>query len=214
MRGLLVKDLYMISGFRKQYTLVLLFMGGWSFFMKSFSFLAMYAIILGGMMTLTLTSMDEAVHFNRYALTMPISVRTLVKEKYVMTCLCIATGSLFALAIESAAMLVSWHEGAAEWIEMAALSTFFLVAYTVSIPVIFKYGVEKARYIYMGIMIVMAAVVVGCIYLTKSTHVIEFEGAPSGLAVAIFLGILLLIDVVVVSVSYRVSLRIVKDKEW
>ena len=81
MKGLLMKDLYLVSNFKKQYGLLLLFIGGWSIFTQSFSFLAMYTILLGGMMTFSIMSMDEAVHFNRYALTMPVSVRTLVKEK-------------------------------------------------------------------------------------------------------------------------------------
>lgn len=214
MKGLIIKDLFTVANFRKQYGIILLFMAVWSFFSKSFSFLAMYTILLGGMMVLSIMSMDETVHFNRYALTMPISVRTLIKEKYVMTCICIAAGSLLALVIEGIAMLTPWNEGMEECIVLAATSTFFLLAYTVTLPFIFKFGVEKARYIYMVVMLIMAAVIVGGIYLIKDTPVMIFERVPKVSDVVVYLGILLLLDAAVVSASYRVSLRVVKNKEW
>ena len=214
MKGLLMKDLYLVSNFKKQYGLLLLFIGGWSIFTQSFSFLAMYTILLGGMMTFSIMSMDEAVHFNRYALTMPVSVRTLVKEKYALTCLCIAGGSLLALVIEMSAMLTQWNEGAMEWIMLAVLSTFFLTAYTVSLPVVLKYGVEKARYIYMGVMLAMGAAVFGVAYLAKNTPVMMLEGTPSVATIMIIFGIMLLIDVVMVGASYRISLWVVRGKEW
>lgn len=214
MKGLLMKDLYLVSNFRKQYGLLLLFIGGWSIFTQSFSFLAMYAILLGGMMTFSIMSMDEAVHFNRYALTMPVSVRTLVKEKYVLICLCIAGGSLLALVIEMIAMLTPWNEGAMEWIVLAVLSTFFLAAYTVSLPAVLKYGVEKARYIYMGVMLAMGATVFGVVHLAKNTPVMMYEDTPSAAMIMIIFGIMLLIDVVTVGVSYRISLWVVRGKEW
>lgn len=214
MKGLLMKDLYAMANFRKQYGIIFLFMGAWSLFSKSFSFLAMYAILLGGMTVLSIMSMDEAVHFNRFALTMPVSVKTLIKEKYTMVCICIATGSLFALLIEGVAMLTPWYEGAIEWVVMATMSTFFLIAYTVSMPFIFKYGVEKARYIYMVVMLIMGATIGIGVYLTRNTPVMMFEGGTEMLDAVIFLGILLLLDAVVVSISYRISLKVVRGKEW
>ena len=214
MKGLLIKDLYTVSNYKRQYALLLIFLGGWSVFSKSFSFLAMYSILLGGMLVLTVMSMDEAVHFERYALTMPISVKTLVKEKYALTCIGIGSGSLFALLIECIATLTPWNEGVAEWIMLAVMSTFFLIAYTVSLPAIFKYGVEKARYIYVVVMLVMGGTVFGIVYLTRNTPVMMLEGVPSVPSMMILLGLLLVLDVVAVFVSYQVSLKVVENKEW
>lgn len=214
MKGLLIKDLYTVASFRKQYGLILLLMGGWSVFVKSFSFLMMYSILLGGMLVFSMMSMDEAVHFDRYALTMPISVKTLIREKYVLTCICIATGTLFALLIECVAMLTPWNEGAVEWVTLATLSTFFLLAYTISLPVVFKYGVEKARYIYIGIMLAMGAAIVGMVYLTNNTSVMLFEGFSSVLSIVIFVGILLALDVIAVIISCKIAIKVVEGKEW
>lgn len=214
MKGLLMKDLYMVTNFKKQYGLIFLFMGGWCVFTRSFSFFAMYAILLGGMMTFSIMAMDEAVHFDRYALTMPISVKTLIKEKYAMTCICVATGTLLAVLIECIAMLTPWHEGATEWISLAIMSTFFLLAYTISLPIIFKYGVEKARYIYIAVMGGMAVVVVGIVHFAKDTPVMLYEVTPAVPFLLLLAGILLAVDAVVVAASYQVSVRVVRGKEW
>ena len=214
MKGLLIKDLYAISNFKRQYGLILLFMSAWCLFTRSFSFLAMYCILMSGMLVLSVISLDEAVHFDRYALTMPISVETLIKEKYVLTCICIGVGTLLAALIEGGAMLIAWHEGVEEWIVIATISTFFLLAYTISLPIVFKYGVEKARYSYIVVMLVMAGVILGGVYLTKNTPVMILDSVPTVLSCLIFVGILLIVDVVVVSVSYRISVRVVRGKEW
>ncbi len=214
MKGLLIKDLCSISNYKRQYALILAFMSVWSIFSKSFSFLAMYAILLGGMMVLSVMSMDEAVHFNRYALTMPISVKTLVKEKYVLVCICIGAGSLLALIVEVIAMSTPWYEGTAEWIMINCLSSFFLIAYTITLPIIFKYGVEKARYTYMAVILVMGAVIGISVYLTRNTSVMLFDGVPHLVDNLLLTGGLWILDAIILVISYQVSLKAVRDKEW
>lgn len=214
MKGLIIKDLCSISNYKRQYALILAFMSVWSIFSKSFSFLAMYSILLGGMMVLSVMSMDEVVHFNRYALTMPISVKTLVKEKYVLVCICIGAGSLLALIVEVIAMSTPWYEGTAEWIMINCLSSFFLIAYTITLPIIFKYGVEKARYAYMAVMLVMGAVIGISVYLTRNTTVMLFDGVPHLVDNLLLTGGLWIIDAIVLVISYQVSLKAVRNKEW
>lgn len=214
MKGLIIKDLCSISNYKKQYALILAFMSVWSIFSKSFSFLAMYSILLGGMMVLSVMSMDEAVHFNRYALTMPISVKTLVKEKYVLVCICIGAGSLLALIVEVIAMSTPWYEGTAEWIMINCLSSFFLIVYTITLPIIFKYGVEKARYAYMAVMLVMGAVIGISVYLTRNTTVMLFDGVPHLVDNLLLTGGLWILDAIILVISYQVSLKAVRNKEW
>lgn len=214
MKGLIIKDLCSISNYKKQYALILAFMSVWSIFSKSFSFLAMYSILLGGMMVLSVMSMDEAVHFNRYALTMPISVKTLVKEKYVLVCICIGAGSLLALIVEVIAMSTPWYEGTTEWIMINCLSSFFLIVYTITLPIIFKYGVEKARYAYMAVMLVMGAVIGISVYLTRNTTVMLFDGVPHLVDNLLLTGGLWILDAIILVISYQVSLKAVRNKEW
>lgn len=214
MKGLLIKDFYSISNYKRQYALLLVFMSVWSVFSKSFSFLSMYCILLGGMTVLSVMSMDEAVHFNRYALTMPVSVRTLVKEKYVLVCICIGIGSLLAFLVELIAMATPWYEGVDAWVMVECLSVFFLIAYMITLPIIFKYGVEKARYAYIAVMIAMAMGIFGMTYLIKDPAAMSFNNRNSLPDLLVLMGVLLVLEVATVLISYRVSFKMVEKKEW
>ena len=71
MKGLILKDLFALSGYAKQYVIALAFMVLWSVMMENASFIVMYLTLLGSMLVLTSITMDEAVSFSRFALTMP-----------------------------------------------------------------------------------------------------------------------------------------------
>ncbi len=60
----------------------------------------------------------------------------------------------------------------------------------------------------------MGAAVFGVAYLAKNTPVMMLEGTPSVATIMIIFGIMLLIDVVMVGASYRISLWVVRGKEW
>lgn len=64
MKGLLLKDLYNVKGFARQYVIVILAMT-----VINISFVSIYMVILGGMMSITTMSMDESSGFNKFYLT-------------------------------------------------------------------------------------------------------------------------------------------------
>lgn len=70
-KGLLLKDLYNVKGFTRQYVIVILAMAVWGVCMKNISFVSIYIymVILGGMMSITTMSMDESSGFNKFYLT-------------------------------------------------------------------------------------------------------------------------------------------------
>ncbi len=214
MKGLLLKDFYLLYGYSKQYGIILGFMAIWSVFMKSFSFLAVYALILGGMLVMSLMTIDENTHFGRYALTMPISRKIMIKEKYVMFIICMITGCTLALLIEALAVGMPWYEGEVEWAMVVIMAAFFTIAYSIYFPVVYKFGMEKARYTYILIMILMGAVILGVVNLTGDEPVMILEEVPAVLTAVCLIGILLVVDAAAIIISYHVSLKIVKNKEW
>lgn len=64
MKGLLLKDLYNVKGFARQYVIVILAMA-----VINISFVSIYMVVLGGMMSITTMSMDESSGFNKFYLT-------------------------------------------------------------------------------------------------------------------------------------------------
>ncbi len=213
MKGLLLKDLYTVYSFRKQYALIIAFMIIWAVFMKNIAFISIYMLILGGMLVLSSMSTDETVHFNRLALTMPISPATLVKSKYILLVITMGTGTILACLINTICLqfLNKWISGF-DWQGMVLTAVLFIATYSITLPIIFKMGVEKARYVYIGVMLGLALVVLGTASLLEKLGISlgEIEEVNDIYFIIGLVGI----SVLVLVISYLCSLKVIKKKEW
>ena len=213
MKGLLLKDLYTVYNYKKQYTLIVGFMLIWAIFMKNVAFISIYMLILGGMLVLSSMSTDEAVHFNRLALTMPISPATLVKSKYILLIITMGGGTILACIINAICLqfLNKWMSGF-DWQGIVLTALVFIITYSITLPLIFKMGVEKARYVYIGVMLGLALLILGTASLLEKLGISlgEIEDVNGGYLIIGLLGI----SVLVLVISYLCSLKVVKKKEW
>lgn len=213
MKGLILKELYLIKSFSKQYVLLMVLMGAWSVFVHNISFVAIYVMVLGSSMVLSTTSMDEAVSFHKFAVTMPVNARTLVKSKYVILFLTVGVGELLVRLFSAAVNLLP--TGSMEIVGMEGMivtGCLFLSANAASIPVMFKVGVTKSRYTYLIVMVVIGGVILGGYKASKlaglslDDMLTEMEWALNLTAV--------ILAAVIVAVSYFISVKIVQKKEW
>lgn len=213
MKGLILKELYLIKNFSKQYILLIALMGAWSVIVHNISFVATYILVLGSSLVLSTTSMDEAVSFNKFAITMPIDAGKLVKSKYVTLLLAVGFGEILIWLFSMAVSLLP--AGGAEMMGMEGMivtACLFLSANAVSIPVMFKVGVTKSRYTYIIAMVGIGAVILGGYKALKMAGI-----SPSDVLTGLE-GVLNLTAVafaaVVVAISYFISVKIVQKKEW
>ena len=213
MKGLILKELYLIKSFSKQYVLLMVLMGAWSVFVHNISFVAIYVMVLGSSMVLSTTSMDEAVSFHKFAVTMHVNARTLVKSKYVILFLTVGVGELLVWLFSAAVNLLP--TGSMEIVGMEGMivtGCLFLSANAASIPVMFKVGVTKSRYTYLIVMVVIGGVILGGYKASKlaglslDDMLTEMEWALNLTAV--------ILAAVIVAVSYFISVKIVQKKEW
>ena len=216
MKGLILKELYLIKSFSKQYVLLMVLMGAWSIFIHNISFVAIYVMVLGSSMVLSTTTMDEAVSFHKFAVTMPVNARTLVKSKYVILFLTVGVGELLVWLVSVAARLLPAGSMGMVGIEgmkgMIVTGCLFLSANAASIPVMFKVGVTKSRYTYLIVMVVIGGVILGGYKVSKlaglslDDMLTEMEWALNLTAV--------ILAAVIAAVSYFISVKIVQKKEW
>ncbi len=213
MKGLILKELYLIKSFSKQYVLLMVLMGAWSVFVHNISFVAIYVMVLGSSMVLSTTSMDEAVSFHKFAVTMPVNARTLVKSKYVILFLTVGVGELLVWLFSAAVNLLP--TGSMEIVGMEGMivtGCLFLSANAASIPAMFNVGVTKSRYTYLIVMVVIGGVILGGYKASKlaglslDDMLTEMEWALNLTAV--------ILAAVIVAVSYFISVKIVQKKEW
>ncbi|MDE6892098.1 MAG: ABC-2 transporter permease [Lachnospiraceae bacterium] len=213
MKGLMLKELYLIKSFAKQYVLFLVLMAAWSIMVHNISFVATYIMVLGSSLILSTTSMDESVSFNRFAVTMPIDGKKIVKSKYTVLFLAVGLGEVLVWLFDRAVNLLA--DGKMEMIDgegMIVMVALFLSANAISIPVMFKVGVTKSRYTYIVVMITIGFIILGG-YKASEMAGIPIDDMLNGIESMLNL-IASVIAVLIVIVSYLISVRIVQKKEW
>ena len=212
MKGLLLKDLYNVKGFARQYVIVILAMAVWGVCMKNISFVSIYMVILGGMMSITTMSMDESSGFNKFYLTTPGGVKRMVAAKYLFFLLTIIAGMIVALLIRGIAMVFPMINTSGFDVDTLFVTGFILAAaFSISFPVIYKYGAEKGRYFYIAAFLVIFAV----IYLVNYVaHIPAPEKILTSIPDAAYVVGIVGIGAVIIFISYFVSIRIVTRKEW
>lgn len=213
MKGLMLKELYLIKSFAKQYVLFLVLMAAWSIMVHNISFVATYIMVLGSSLILSTTSMDESVSFNRFAVTMPIDGKKIVKSKYTVLFLAVGLGEVLVWLFDRAVNLMA--DGKMEMIDgegMIVMVALFLSANAISIPVMFKVGVTKSRYTYIVVMITIGFIILGG-YKASEMAGIPIDDMLNSIESMLNL-ITSVIAVFIVIVSYLISVRIVQKKEW
>ena len=162
MKGLLLKDFYMMKKYCRAYLLIAVVFLAVSFFTEENLFMTFYPCLLCGMIPVNLLAYDERSHWLEYSGTLPYTRAQIVSGKY-----------LIGLLTQLVLLLVI---GVAQGVRMAMNDTFLLqdfsvlmllmlcvstIASSITMPFVFKLGVEKGRIAYYF----MVGVVCAAIYL-------------------------------------------------
>lgn len=216
MKGLLLKDLYVIKGFGKQYGVVLAALLVFSVVINNMSMVTIYTIVMSGMLVLSTLSVDEAAHFDRWSLTTPAGAKNLVGEKYVLLLLTMGAGIAIGVLFNGIAGIF-WEGADAGVAFFLPPVLMFTIAYAAALPATFKAGIEKARYIYMGIMFGISIIMAGLYKMGAVFGITLGEMEESmlfkGNGIVLTLGIAG-ICILALAVSYRISLKMVRNREW
>lgn len=218
MKGMLVKD-FCILKLQKNAVLVLLAVCMvFTVFMRSPTYIVNLFPMYGFILVLGTLTYDEFDRGYSFLFTLPVSRRGYVKEKYVF-------GLLFCGGIWILSVLISliyvWITKEipiddALIVNYAVSIIVILVFMGISIPVQLKYGNEKGRLAVAAIGVGGFAVIVGGSQLVKVFDIdttaalqrIEKMGAGT---VGVIGGI---VSVILMVISYKISVRIMEKKEF
>ena len=138
MKALILKDTYVIWRQMKYFlVIILLFSALPSGFNNAF------AVIYTAMLPYTALAYDERSKWDQMAAMMPYSARDVVLGKYVFGWLCIAAAAVLSLLLQAVLSLVSSRSFSPAMMVMSALGGLCILA--ISLPVMFRFGVEKGR---------------------------------------------------------------------
>lgn len=207
MRGLLLKDWYMVLKYCRMFVLVVAVFLLVSIFGEDSEFFMLYPIFLAGMVPVTLISYDERFKWNTFCQTLPCSRGQYVSGKYVVALMSLVVVWLLTLALQALRLAAVEGVGltAEALLPWTALLALGLMITGVVLPVIFRFGSEKGRI--MNILLVMVAFAAGGA-LSKLQPEVHASFAP---AAGLFL--LLLIAMAVFALSWMLSVGLYRKRE-
>lgn len=195
MKGLLLKDGYQtVSQMKTMYLTVAVILVVWMFSTSdSYAFPISYAAIFLGVLPVNLLGYDQNSGWVEYSLTLPVSQKVLVAEKYLVGLLCAAAsvviGGLFVvvLSLRKGAAL----DGTALFFVGNGVNTILLMN-GISLPLMYRFGAEKARMIYILTFAGFGALIAGGGVLVDELQTNGRFQASIGLGAALFVVVLVL----------------------
>lgn len=204
MHGLIQKDLYSLRGSLKSILLIMVLFG--ILFIPQaggISFIAVTVFIMPSLVISTI-SMDDFVKWDKYALTLPLSRKDIVKSKYELLLLLSIIGAIIGLAVTAVYNLVVNQASVEDILMMGVMMVAISIALLgIVMPVIYKFGVEKARILMMVCIFLPIILILGLVYAAENLGVSLPEVSSLLLIV-----MTLIISAAVFLLSYFVSLRI------
>ncbi len=155
MKGLLLKDYYMILKYCRIYGLIVLVFGACSLVNQSNLFMLAYPAVLCGINCVTLLSYDERSKWEQYWETLPYTRKQVVDAKYLLSGILISGLAVLLAAAHSLAGAVRGNFDPIWVFEVFCL--IWAVGYLFSaicLPMIFKFGSEKGRIMYIAVVII------------------------------------------------------------
>ena len=211
MTGLILKDFLVLRKTLKSYVLFLLFY----FIMAlvglfSIAFITAFVQVIVMILPMSSFAYDEQAKWDRYAMTLPLGRRAVVRAKYLFVVLMVLTAAAFAL-VSCLALSVTGAEPVMENLAtgVGALS-IGLLAVDVTLPLSYKLGPERARpYLYTIIFFPVILIVLAA----QAGWLDGLEQLPPSMVLPL-LSLIPLAVLLGLPVSYLISCRIVEQKEF
>lgn len=203
MKGLLLKDIYNMKSFGVTTLAIVALYAVISLISGNVSMLTSLLLVFCAMLPMSSTSIDEQAKWGAYAQCMPISRKMIVDAKYLFILLILVAAAALAFAVTAISSLwapIVWGE---VLLSNAIILCMVLIANTVTVPVTYKVGAEKARLITIVVFLLLMLPV-----LLLMGNVESFNGLPSSILVLVPI-----VAVVLFTLSYFISVRIYQEKE-
>ena len=215
MKGLLMKDLAFVKLQAKSMVIIFLLVVFMLLQGSNFEFVIVYANIIFTMFVVTTINYDYFENGCAFLMTLPISRRMYVSEKYVLAFLAAACG----LIADVIFMLIA-HFLKEEYV-FGMDNLLFALAYVLGslvfvalmLPIELKYGPEKARIA----MIVVVAIIFAGVFVFTGIGPFNLSGVTTqllSLKKIVLLGIAGVAVVIALGISYLISCRIMEKKEF
>ena len=203
MKALIRKDLYStVVSFRSVFLIMAVF-AAVTIFVPNTGFYIPYLVVLPGTLASTFINLETREKWNVCALTLPVSRRTVVTARYVCTLLMVLCGA-FVGGVCLALRALRGFEGAGIFESLAMCLAAGLLVPSVTVPMAYKFGAEKGRYLVMFLII---GVMIGLMALSGED--LQMSALPAWLSPWTLLALIIALYVF----SWAISLQVYEKKE-
>ena len=205
-----------MKNYMKQLVLVLIFFIAYGIFLKNGTFVGTMITLMLSMQVITTMSYDEYAKWDKYALTMNINRKDIIISKYIFFTISIIIGIVVGITTSIAINQIAKLDTGMNEIIVTSIVVpcVFAILFSIIIPVVFKTGVEKGRIVMMLILFIPAILVGAIVKISEKANITM--PSPSNLEILMKFGMLglVLLTILAVFISYKVSLSIYNKKEF
>ena len=188
MKGLLLKDFFTLSKSLRMFLLLILVfacMPGYN--------MAIFAVVYASLLPVTALSYDERCKWDTLAAMSPYSPAEMVISKYLLGYVGILLASVLALTVHSVYGLFSSSPDGGYISSIAGGAASGLLILALTLPAMYKFGVEKGRIAFFVILAVTFGCVAGLSALADKGELTRFSlQMGTGTGIVILLAVLLL----------------------
>ena len=199
MKALLLKDYYTLGKSLRSLALIVLL---WS--VIPMAFLNVFAMIYGSMIPYSAMAYDQQSRWNTFARMLPYSDRTVVLSRYALGWLCIAAGGAVMLTLQSVLSLFFPRFDCPLWLPLTALCVG-LVLLDINIPLMLRFGTEKARWV-SKLVIILACASTGAL-----GALVNDAKAATATVLSLALTGILALTIIATAVSIPLSLKFYRE---
>lgn len=207
MKGLLLKDFYMVTKYCRGYLLIAAVFIAVSVIDIGISTFSAVLCLIAGILPVTLMAYDERSRWTEYSGTLPYSKAQIVSSKYLIGLLAQITVIVFTVLIKS---VVKGFDNIL--FELAVLAYGFVISCAMAavvLPFMFWLGVEKGRIAYYITMVTVFA----CVFAIADFYGEEGFSSLLGDATSVTLAIIPLAAIALYAVSWCISIALYKKRE-
>lgn len=159
MKGLIIKDILNLKKSLVTTLIIILLYSLFSLNTGDTDVLIGIAVFITAFMSITSLAYDDMAKWDIYALAMPVTRRDIVLSKYILALIFALTAALVASILSIVISYIRDDLRSVENIQEILLSAYIvlsvcMVFISIIMPLVFKFGVENARILMAGIIIV------------------------------------------------------------
>ena len=216
MRGLLIKDTQIV--FTQLKTLLLFFAISIIMAMNSDAgFVIGYSTFIGAMLATSSMSYDEVDNGLVFLLTLPFTKKQYVRGKYLFSVLASIAGYMVAMIVYVISKILQGNvPEVGRLIEETGVIVFVaIICSCAMIPAILKFGMEKGRFVWIGLVVVVTLAVInlGKALSKGELGSIEILNKLEELSTIQVYGMLLVVTVIICFVSMKIADIVIEKKE-